>query len=114
MFFLANIYVFRKKIKKNLDIFQSVMYNEYNGKTKNAKGGKIMKPNEIRAARVRLGLRQKDAAKVLNISNNTYSQKEIGNEKFKIDEIFKLAKLYRLTRDQIDDFFFDGKMKKFK
>ena len=83
-------------------------------KTQIMKGGKNMKLNEIRAARIRLGLKQKDAAKVLNIADATYSKKENGYQKFNIHEAFKSAKLYQLTRDQIDDFFFDGKMKGFK
>jgi len=46
-------------------------------------------------------LLQKDLAKLLNISQQYYSQYEIGHYNFSVEHIIKLAKFYRVNTDYI-------------
>lgn len=51
------------------------------------------------------GLRQEDLAKLLDISSNSYGQKERGDTDFKLSEMFKIAKFFD---KKIGDIFSDS------
>ena len=44
---------------------------------------------------------QKDIAKILNVSQQYYSQYEIGHYTFNVEHIIKLAKFYNVSTDYI-------------
>ncbi len=67
-----------------------------------------MKPLEIKAARVRCGIKSKEMAKILGLKPFTYSMKENGNSPFTIEEVVTVGETLGLTMEQINDFFFDG------
>ena len=69
-----------------------------------------MKPLEIKGARTRLGLSQKDMAKQLNIAEPSYSKKECGRTRFTDSEKVIVAQVLGLTAAQVNDYFFDGMM----
>ena len=69
-----------------------------------------MKTLEITGVRARLGLRQRDAAKKLDLSEVGYGRKERGEVGFTLDEVPKVARLLELSDAQVNDFFFDGKL----
>lgn len=48
---------------------------------------------KLRGKRVEKGYRQRDLAKILNITTNAYNLKEIGKREFKMSEINTLLKL---------------------
>lgn len=47
------------------------------------------------------GLTQKQIAKLLNVSQNTYSQYEIGVSRFPLDVVVKLAEYYNVSVDYL-------------
>ncbi len=47
------------------------------------------------------GLTQKQIAKLLNVSQNTYSQYEIGVSRFPLDAVVKLAEYYNVSVDYL-------------
>ena len=47
------------------------------------------------------GLTQKQIAKLLNVSQNTYSQYEIGVSRFPLDAVIKLAEYYNVSIDYL-------------
>ncbi len=47
------------------------------------------------------GLTQKDVANVLHVSQNTYSQYEIGVSRYPLDAIIKLAEYYGVSIDYL-------------
>lgn len=51
--------------------------------------------NELRFARNKTGLTQKDVAKVLNIRVETYSLKERGLQQFTLEEFDKIINLFK-------------------
>lgn len=55
----------------------------------------------LRAARVNAGLKQKEVAEILEISNKTLSSWESGNSYPRADQVAKLCSLYHLTYDDI-------------
>ena len=63
---------------------------------------------ELRIARQRRGLMQKDLASVLGLTPVTYSQKERGRRHMSVDEAQKVAKTLRLKDDEILGIFFGG------
>jgi len=63
----------------------------------------VIDSNKVKAARVSKGMTQADIAEHLNISGNTYSEKENGNTEFKLKEAVVIA--YILEMD-IEDIFF--------
>lgn len=67
-----------------------------------------MKPNEVKAARVRLGYTQRDVADRLGLTLCTYRVKESGKVNFKDTEKATLARVLELTPSQMNDFLFDG------
>lgn len=69
-----------------------------------------MNPIEIRVARIRCGLTQKHMAEQLGISACSYSKKEKGEVRFTDPEKVAVTKVLGLTAEQVNDFFFDGKL----
>ena len=60
-----------------------------------------MKYGRIRDIRNDRGLTQKQTAKILHVSQNTYSQYEIGTSRFPLDVVVKLAEFYDVSMDYL-------------
>ena len=69
-----------------------------------------MKPNEIKAARARLGYNQRDVAIRLGIPASTYSAKENGRVEFSTEQKIALAEIFNWTLKQLNENLFDGKL----
>ena len=61
----------------------------------------IMEFENIRSLRIDKGLTQKQIGEYLGISQNTYSQYEIGVLKYPVDVLIKLADLYQVSIDYL-------------
>lgn len=61
----------------------------------------MMKYENIRSIRIDRGYTQDQVAKVLGISQNTYSQYEIGVLNYPVDAIVKLADFYGVSTDYL-------------
>lgn len=61
----------------------------------------ILKYERIRNLRVDNGLTQEDIAKLLNVSQNTYSQYEIGVVRYPLDAVITLAQYYGVSVDYL-------------
>jgi len=61
----------------------------------------VMKFENIRSLRIDRGLTQKQVAQHLGISQNTYSQYEIGVLNYPVDALVKLADLYEVSVDYL-------------
>lgn len=61
----------------------------------------IMKFENIRSLRVDKGFTQKQIAQYLGISQNTYSQYEIGVLNYPVDVLIKLAEFYNVSVDYL-------------
>jgi len=61
----------------------------------------IMRFARIRDLRIDLGYKQKDIAALLGVSQNTYSQYEIGVLNYPLDAVIKLADLYNVSIDYL-------------
>ena len=61
----------------------------------------ILKYGRIRDLRNDRGLKQKQVAKLLNVSQNTYSQYEIGISRFPLDAVVRLAEYYNVSIDYL-------------
>ena len=61
----------------------------------------IMKYENIRKLRIDSGYTQKQVAEHLGISQNTYSQYEIGVLNYPVDAVVKLAELYQVSTDYL-------------
>ena len=61
----------------------------------------VMKFENIRSLRIDRGLTQKQVAQHLGISQNTYSQYEIGVLNYPVDALMKLADLYEVSVDYL-------------
>lgn len=61
----------------------------------------IMKFENIRSLRIDNGYTQKQIGEYLGISQNTYSQYEIGVLNYPIDVLIKLADLYNVSIDYL-------------
>ena len=61
----------------------------------------ILKFENIRKLRVDNGYTQKQIAQMLGVSQNTYSQYEIGVLNYPVDVIIKLADFYGTTTDYL-------------
>lgn len=61
----------------------------------------ILKYGRIRDLRNDRGLTQKQVAKLLNVSQNTYSQYEIGVTRYPLDAVVTLAKYYNVSVDYL-------------
>ena len=70
----------------------------------------MVKPMEIKGARVRLGLTQEHMASLIGKSVYTYQKKEAGKIKFFPDEIPIMARELNLSIEQTNNYFYDGKL----
>ena len=61
----------------------------------------ILKYGRIRDIRNDRGLTQEQIAKFLHVSQNTYSQYEIGTTRFPLDVVVKLAEYYNVSIDYL-------------
>lgn len=61
----------------------------------------ILKYGRIRDLRNDRGLTQEDVAKLLHISQNTYSQYEIGTTRYPLDAVVTLAEFYGVSVDYL-------------
>ena len=61
----------------------------------------IMKFENIRSLRIDRGLTQKEVAAVLGVSQNTYSQYEIGVLHYPVDAVIRLADFYGVSTDYL-------------
>lgn len=61
----------------------------------------IMKFENIRSLRIDRGYTQKQIGEFLGISQNTYSQYEIGVLNYPVDVIIKLAQFYGVSTDYL-------------
>ena len=61
----------------------------------------MMKFENIRSLRIDNGLTQKQVAQILGISQNTYSQYEVGVLNYPVDAIIKLADYYGVSTDYL-------------
>ena len=61
----------------------------------------IMEFENIRNLRIDKGLTQKQIGEYLGISQNTYSQYEVGILKYPVDVLIKLADLYNVSVDYL-------------
>lgn len=61
----------------------------------------VMKFENIRSLRIDKGLTQKQIAQLLGISQNTYSQYEIGVLNYPVDALLKLADFYEVSVDYL-------------
>ena len=61
----------------------------------------ILKYGRNRDLRNDRGLTQKQVAKLLNVSQNTYSQYEIGISRFPLDAVVRLAEYYNVSIDYL-------------
>ena len=61
----------------------------------------VMKFENIRSLRIDNGMTQKQVAEVLGVSQNTYSQYEIGVLNYPVDALVKLADLYNVSVDYL-------------
>ena len=61
----------------------------------------MMKFENIRSLRIDNGLTQKQVAQILGISQNTYSQYEVGVLNYPVDAIVKLADYYGVSTDYL-------------
>ena len=61
----------------------------------------IMRFENIRKLRTDMGYTQKQIAEVLGVSQNTYSQYEIGVLNYPVDALMKLADFYGVSTDYL-------------
>ena len=61
----------------------------------------MMKFENIRSLRIDNGLTQKQVAQMLGISQNTYSQYEIGVLNYPVEALIKLADYYGVSTDYL-------------
>ena len=61
----------------------------------------ILKYGRIRDIRIDRGLTQEDVAKILHVSQNTYSQYEIGTTRYPLDAVVTLAEFYGVSMDYL-------------
>lgn len=61
----------------------------------------ILPYGRIRDLRIDQGLTQQTVAELLHVSQNTYSQYEIGITKFPLEAVMRLAKFYNVSVDYL-------------
>ena len=61
----------------------------------------ILKFENIRSLRLDNGYTQKQIAEILGVSQNTYSQYEIGVLNYPVDALIKLADFYQVSVDYL-------------
>lgn len=63
-------------------------------------------PNELKAARIRRGVTQKELAKILNVTGANYCMKENGVRRLFISDANDIANALNLSPQEINDIFF--------
>lgn len=81
-------------------IFQYSILNLDSLKAEKERGDNMPKIT-LKAARVNIGMTQKDAAKRLNVSNKTLCNWENGTSVPKVDKIDAICNLYNVTYDNL-------------
>ncbi|MDY6350556.1 MAG: helix-turn-helix transcriptional regulator [Selenomonas sp.] len=66
----------------------------------------MVNTNELRAARVRIGLNQSDLAKKIGMTPSKLSMKENGKVPFSVKDIDSIAKVLGLSANDIINIFF--------
>ena len=61
----------------------------------------VLKYGRIRDLRIDRGLTQAQVAEVLHVSQNTYSQYEIGTTRYPLDGVVTLAEFYGVSVDYL-------------
>lgn len=61
----------------------------------------VLKYGRIRDLRIDRGLTQAQVAEVLHVSQNTYSQYEIGTTRYPLDVVVRLAEFYGVSVDYL-------------
>ena len=61
----------------------------------------ILPYGRIRDLRIEQGLTQQKVAELLHVSQNTYSQYEIGVTRFPLEAVIQLAKFYNVSMDYL-------------
>ena len=61
----------------------------------------VLKYGRIRDLRMDRGFTQEEVARVLHVSQNTYSQYEIGTTRYPLDAVVKLAEFYGVSVDYL-------------
>ena len=61
----------------------------------------VLKYGRIRDLRIDRGLTQAQVAEVLHVSQNTYSQYEIGTTRYPLDVVVTLAEFYGVSVDYL-------------
>ena len=59
----------------------------------------ILKYGRIRDIRIDRGLTQEQVAQILHVSQNTYSQSEIGTPRYPLEAVVTLAEFYGVSVD---------------
>lgn len=67
----------------------------------------MMRILELKAARVRKGLTQRDVAKKMRLGETSYTKRENGKVPFTIDEAKELKKILALSKEQAYEIFFN-------
>lgn len=65
-----------------------------------------MKLEELKALRIKRGLKQKDIAKLLNINTNTYTKKENNKNPFTLAEAKILKDYFQINNNLFFEIFF--------
>ena len=82
-----------------------VTYNKYRNMRYNITINYFLKRRgdlmNIKEYRVKMGYTQEQIAELLNIKQNTYSNKENGKRAFTIEEIRKLKRILNTTYDEL-------------
>jgi len=60
-----------------------------------------LKYEHIRSLRIDKDLKQRELAEILNVSQNTYSQYELGIINFPVDALVRLAEFYNTSVDYL-------------
>ncbi|MBC7766098.1 MAG: helix-turn-helix transcriptional regulator [Hyphomonadaceae bacterium] len=66
-----------------------------------------VKNRELKASRIRLGMTQKDVAKLIGIGETSYVHRENGKHDFSVMQLRKLKVALKLTNEQIINIFFE-------
>ncbi len=70
-----------------------------------------MNVRQLKAKRVEAGLRQKDLAEALDITEKAMNHKECSAvNKFKAEEMLTLSRVFHLTLSEFNAIFFDSKL----
>lgn len=66
----------------------------------------------LKSHRIKWGMSQYNISKILGRSPKAYNHKENAKANFDVNEIITIANELKLTLDEVNDIFFDGKLTK--